>query len=265
MWRSLGDGKRPTLLCVHGGPDGASSKPYEVFAPLAGERRVVSWDQLGCGESDHPSDPANWRLSRFAEEMDQVRNQLAPGPVYVFGASWGTDVMMEWLFARKPKDVVGVILSAPVLEAAHVEASRRAAQAALSPASAQAFAEANAGRPGPGLAAANAEYAAKYIVRHPSPYMPADRPRGPAVIAAGAAGDLRTYNRAANLPSLTQPVLFLHGEYDWVREADTRYYASLCRNAEVKVVRDAAHLCFLDQPSAVMDAMRTFMRKADRA
>jgi len=54
-------GKLP-LLCLHGGP----GAPHDYLEPLgaiaATGRRVVFYDQLGCGNSDQPHDPNLWTV-----------------------------------------------------------------------------------------------------------------------------------------------------------------------------------------------------------
>jgi pimeloyl-ACP methyl ester carboxylesterase len=64
---------------------------FEPFTALSDTRAVVTWDQLDCGRSDCPRDPALWTLERFVEELDIVRETLTPGPVHVLGHSWGLD------------------------------------------------------------------------------------------------------------------------------------------------------------------------------
>src|SRR6478672_4741447 len=70
------DGKLP-LLVVNGGP-GCAHDYLEDLASLADEsgRPVVFYDQLGCGRSDHPDDPALWVMDTFVEEFPAVRAAL---------------------------------------------------------------------------------------------------------------------------------------------------------------------------------------------
>jgi proline iminopeptidase len=50
------------LLCLHGGP-GFTHNYLEPLEMLAGRRRVVFYDQLGCGRSDRPDDLTLWTAS----------------------------------------------------------------------------------------------------------------------------------------------------------------------------------------------------------
>src|SRR5919204_227433 len=72
-YRSVGERGTP-LLALHGGP----GSTHHYFAPLerlAGERRVVVYDQIGCGSSDRPTD-LEWSVEVFREEVAAVREQL---------------------------------------------------------------------------------------------------------------------------------------------------------------------------------------------
>ncbi len=263
FWRALGKGPRIPLLAVHGGPSGADSKPYERLSALADERRLVTWDQLDCGESDRPNDPANWRFSRFVEEMDVVRKALAPGPVHVMGGSWGSTLAMEWLVTKQPADVASVIFICPTLDSARAEASRRNAQKRLSPASASAFDEVTrTGRfDNPALAAANAEYRRTFITRRSEPGL-AGGPPNPAMLKAMSA-DWLAWSRVAELGRLKQPVLFVRGEHDYITAEDVAAYAAARPGSAIETIPDAAHLAFVDNPEETGRAIRRFLHKVE--
>ena len=72
-YRAVGDDAEATpLLCLHGGP-GFTHYYLEPLEALADRRRVILYDQLGCGRSDRQGDLSLWNVDRFVEE-------LAPGP-----------------------------------------------------------------------------------------------------------------------------------------------------------------------------------------
>src|SRR5262245_46344993 len=76
VWYQIaGSGDALPLLVLHGGP-GVPHDYLEPLADLAEERPVVYYDQLGCGKSDRPDDVSLWRMERFVEEVDQVRQTL---------------------------------------------------------------------------------------------------------------------------------------------------------------------------------------------
>ena len=76
------------ILVVHGGPGVPSNYVRDAHLCYAAQGyRVVSWDQLGCGESDRPDDDALWTVERYVDEMETVRGTLGLGRVAVVGNS----------------------------------------------------------------------------------------------------------------------------------------------------------------------------------
>src|SRR3954452_21324182 len=89
-------GKLP-LLCLHGGP----GVPHDYLEPLeamaATGRRVIFYDQLGCGRSAQPHDPDLWTVEFFVEELGVVREQLGLTRTHLLGQSWGGMLAMQYL------------------------------------------------------------------------------------------------------------------------------------------------------------------------
>jgi L-proline amide hydrolase len=104
-------GKLP-LLTLHGGP-GACSDYLEPFEELAaGGRRVIRYDQLGCGKSgiaNRPHDTAMWTVELFVEEVGAVRDALGLDRVHILGQSWGGMLAMEYALTQ-PQGVAGLII-----------------------------------------------------------------------------------------------------------------------------------------------------------
>jgi proline-specific peptidase len=98
------------LLALHGGP-GVPHDYIENLAALAsGTRRVIFYDQLGCGRSDQPDDTSLWRVDRFVEELGIVRRELDLERIHLFGQSWGGMLAIEYMLTR-PEGVVSLILA----------------------------------------------------------------------------------------------------------------------------------------------------------
>jgi proline iminopeptidase len=94
-------GNHPTMkvLLLHGGP-GATHEYLEAFDsyfPAAGIEYYY-YDQLGSFFSDQPNDPELVDLTRFVEEVEQVRKalRLDQGNFYLYGQSWGGILAMEY-------------------------------------------------------------------------------------------------------------------------------------------------------------------------
>ena len=82
-FRVTGDPGRAPLVALHGGP----GSTHNYFAPLerlAGERPIVLYDQIGCGNSDRPTD-IEWNVEVFRDEVAAVREQLGLDRIHLLG------------------------------------------------------------------------------------------------------------------------------------------------------------------------------------
>ena len=112
MWyRSVGESGVP-LLCLHGGP-GFPHDYLEELEGLAPSRRVVFYDQLGCGRADRPDDTSIWTVERFVEELAVVREALGLDRVHLFGSSWGGMLAMQYVVDRRPPLESLILCSSP--------------------------------------------------------------------------------------------------------------------------------------------------------
>ena len=102
-YRIVGDGEAPgklPLLALHGGPGAPHDYLETLEAMAATGRRVIFYDQLGCGNSDQPHDPGLWSVALFVEELGTVRDALGLDRVHVLGQSWGGMLGMEYALTR---------------------------------------------------------------------------------------------------------------------------------------------------------------------
>jgi len=103
-YRVVGDGEEPgklPLLCLHGGP-GATWHHMEPYAELAEGRRVIFYDQLGCGNSavGEPHDPGMWTTELYVGEVGAVREALRLERCHLIGQSWGGMLGMAYAITR---------------------------------------------------------------------------------------------------------------------------------------------------------------------
>lgn len=98
------------LLCLHGGP----GIPHDYLEPLEAVansgRRVIFYDQLGCGNSDQPHDPSLWSVDLFLEELAVVRQALGLERVHLLGQSWGGMLALEYALTQ-PSGLDSLILA----------------------------------------------------------------------------------------------------------------------------------------------------------
>ena len=102
----------PPLLLLHGGP-GSTHNYFEVLDSLADltHRQVISYDQLGCGESFVEGHPELWTLPTWMDELDALRSWLRLDRVHLLGQSWGGMLIIAYLVDRNPKGIASAILS----------------------------------------------------------------------------------------------------------------------------------------------------------
>ena len=112
-YRIVGDHEEPgklPLLCLHGGP----GAPHDYLEPLEAMattgRRVIFYDQLGAGNSDHPHDPSLWTVSLFVEELGVIREALGLEGVHILGQSWGGMLGMEYALTQ-PQGLISLIVA----------------------------------------------------------------------------------------------------------------------------------------------------------
>ncbi len=113
-YRIVGDGEAPgklPLLCLHGGP-GACHDYLELLDALADTgRRVIYYDQLGCGNSHiDRSNPALWTVDLYVQEVEVVRQALGLGRIHLIGQSWGGMLAMEYMFTQ-PQGVASLTIA----------------------------------------------------------------------------------------------------------------------------------------------------------
>ena len=97
VWfKRVGGGTGLPLLVVHGGP-GLPHNYLRSLERLANEREVIFWDQLGCGNSECPSNTELWTMQRSVAEMDAVLQALGLDRFHVFGNSWGGMMAQQYV------------------------------------------------------------------------------------------------------------------------------------------------------------------------
>src|SRR5712691_11593368 len=116
-FRVVGEEEEPghhPLLCLHGGP-GATWHHMEPYQALATGRRVICYDQLGCGNSaiTQEHDPAMFTAELYLAEIAAVREHLGLARCHVLGHSWGGMLGMAYAITQPAGLVSLIIESAP--------------------------------------------------------------------------------------------------------------------------------------------------------
>lgn len=273
-YRMLGEGRPGTpLLALHGGPGGTSCR-FEALAPLAADRPVIFYDQLGSGRSDRPTDTTLWQLPRFVEEVDAVRRGLGLERIHLLGSSWGGALAAEYLIAAQPTGVASVIFSSPLISTPRWIADADSLRALLPPAVRTALDvhEAAGTIDSPEYAAATDSFYARHVRRLPV----TPEPRCEGVTSNReiylqmwgptefrATGSLRTWSRAEQLRQITVPTLFIAGEYDEAVPATLETFRATMPDARLVVIPEAAHGVLREKSAEYVAAVGAFLRAVD--
>lgn len=278
VWRKFGGGSKIPILAAHGGP-GFPSDYIEPLKGLGDERAVYFWDQLGCGRSDKPTGAQYWTRARFLDELVKVRAGLNLTEMHYFGSSWGTMLGADYLIDKTQQGVKSAILDGPVMSIRRYLHDTRPMIAQLTPEHQAAVHEAERTNnyDTPGYKAADDEFTAQHIARHPDaetmPYW--QRTLAGAGMESYLAmdgqsefsitGNLQNFEREGDLHKITIPVLYVSGEFDTCTPDASREYAAHTPHGEVAVIPGAGHCVLMDNPNATNDAVRAFIDKVEAA
>jgi len=104
------DSDKLPLLCLHGGPGANHDYLEPLEAMVETGRRIIFYDQLGAGNSDHPHNPSLWTVPVFVEELGVVRQTLGLEHVHILGQSWGGMLGMEYALTQ-PSGLASLIIA----------------------------------------------------------------------------------------------------------------------------------------------------------
>jgi len=271
------DSGKPPLILAHGGPGGAHAVLLPSL-PLADERAVILYDQLDCGRSDTPGDPANWTVPRYVSEVDAIRRALGLERCHLLGHSWGGSIAAEYAIGR-PAGLNSVILASPLISTAVWIADTNRLRATLPPAVRSELDRCERQNIRPGDAACDratdAFYGSFTNLELPPAYVRAYRKTLPMRFNARlyetmwgpsefrSDGTLKAFDAEPRLGRIQAPALYLVGSRDTATPASARRFAARTPGAEVQIVPGASHSVPIDQPEAWVAAIKAWTRRHD--
>jgi proline iminopeptidase len=270
----MGSGPGTPLIVIHGGP-GSGSFGLKPWAALGDERRVIRYDQLGAGKADHPTDTTLFTVERAIQELQILRDSLGLDVVHLYGRSWGA-MLVEAYMGTTPSGVRSVILSSPLVTTAQWEQDADSLLETL-PDSVQAVIarhEAARTTDSPEYQAAAAMYYKLYVTREPRRSKvdadSADRTRGDLVYnymwgpsEFTATGTLKLFDATEWLRNIKVSTLFVTGEFDEATPASTAMFSKLVPGAEFTIIPRSGHSTENDNPEALLETVRDFLRRVE--
>lgn len=277
VWfRVVGGGaehEAPPLLVLHGGP-GCPHDYLENLAALASEkRRVVFYDQLGCGNSDLPDDTSLWTVERFTDEIDRVREALGLEQVHLLGQSCGGMLGIEYAI-RQPRGLCSLILadSMPSMVLWVQEANRLRAE--LPPeVNATLLKHEQAGTTdSPDYRAAVAVFSQRHVCR--LPVLPEFVQRADAKTGFiynymngpsefHVIGVIKDWDRTDRLGDIQVPTLIISGKYDESTPLLNEILHKGIPNSEWVLFEHSAHLPHVEEEEKFLRTVAAFLAQVD--
>ncbi|NCD68806.1 proline iminopeptidase-family hydrolase [Mucilaginibacter agri] len=277
-YKVIGTGNGTPLLVLHGGPGSRSCGDVAGYTPVGNDRPVILYDQLGSGFSDRPTDTTLWTLPRFVDEVVALRKALNLKEINILGSSWGAAIVAEYMITRKPVGVKSVIFSGPLLgttrwikdaqillgqmpkylqDTIHKYEDLKQYQSAS-------------------YVAATDSFYARYLdhrksVTPPSPICEGSKGFntqvynymwGPTEFTC--TGTLKNWTRIPQLHQITQPVLFIAGQFDEARPETMYEFQKMVKGSKIVIVPNAGHHKLQDNPKDFIGGVRKFLNGVEK-
>jgi len=280
-YRVVGDredaGKLP-LLALHGGP-GATHDYLESLEALAATgRRVIFYDQLGCGKSATPSNPSMWTIPLYVEEVNAVRAALGLDRVHILGQSWGGMLGMEYALTQPDGLASLTIADSPASMTQWVAEANRL-RAELPPEVQRTLlAHEEAGTTdSPEYEQAMQVFYQRHVCRLDP--MPEYVQRAFANIAANpevyhtmngpsefhVIGTIKDWDITDRLGEIRVPTLVISGTYDEATPAIARTVHQGISGSEWVLFEHSSHMPHAEEPERFMQALNTFLTRVEQA
>ncbi len=257
------------LVVLHGGPGLDHHEFGDYLDPLCEQGvRLLLVDQRSQGRSE-PTRAITWTLERMGQDVIMLALALRLGPYAVLGHSYGAFVALQNA-VDYPGQAAGTIVSGGVSSVRSLEGIGAALET-FEPAELREQVAASWERES---RAATSDDVAR-LLHDQMPFHFRD-PRDPRIdeyeqrssggvysvdvlrsFATASYGGIEVEDRLADV---TQPVLILAGRHDRACpvEASERM-AELLPRARLRVFDDSAHMTFVEEPAAYLDAVAAFL------
>jgi proline-specific peptidase len=274
-WYEVAGGDAPgiPLLALHGGP-GSTHNYFEPLKGLAGERPVVLYDQIGCGNSDRPARMA-WNVDVFLEEVAALREQLGLERIHLLGTSWGGMLAQEHALSGA-SGIVSLVLSSTLANLAHWNEEQLKLKAALPPDVVEVLDchEAMGTYDDPQYEEAMGVYFDRHFYRGPRPRAELDAMdagRAPNVYRAmqgpnewTTTGALKGWDTVDRLREIDVPTLVVRGRYDMCTEPIAAELVQGIEGARLVVFEQSSHTPVLEETDRYLEVVSSFLEEAER-
>ena len=235
---------------------------------------MIFWDQLGCGNSESPSNNELWTMQRSVAEMDAVVHGLGLDRFHIFGNSWGGMLAQQY--------VLDVSSGAASLTISNSTPSipRFAANVVRLKADLDAATQAAVDRHEAAGTTYSAEYQSAirtwnetYLCRirpWPKELEDAFRNMGTEIFETmfgpsdfRIVGTIRDWDVFERLGEIALPTLLLAGRFDECSPEDMQEMHHRIAGSRFELFESTAHMPFIEEPARFDQVMRDFLRQHD--
>jgi proline iminopeptidase len=280
VWtKSIGNSPSMKVLLLNGGP-GLTHEYFECFENFFPEQKIefIYYDQLDCGNSDHPGDTSLYDLARYVEEIEQVRQALYldRDNFYLLGHSWGGIMAMDYAL-KYQQHLKGLIISNMMCSASEYDRYADEVLSKTIPSDVLdtiRLIEKNNDFANPHyMDLLMQHYYSQHICRIPLKEWPEPVTRsfsklnsslyvimqGPSEF--GIAGKLENWERKDVMKNITVPVLCIGAKYDTMDPAHMQWISKEVKNGTFLLCEKGSHMCFYDDQDAYFPGLTSWIVK----
>ncbi len=279
VWtKKIGDGKIKVLL-LHGGP-GFTHDYFECFEDFLPKEGIefYYYDQLGCGNSDIPTDTTLWNIPRFVEEVEQVRKGLGLDNFYLYGQSWGSMLAMEYLDKYQSHVKAAVLSNMTASSKSYVTYTAKLKQQILSPQDIAKYDSLDKLKAYNTPEFQNLMMSKLYtqcvcripLERWPEPLMRAFKKANQTIYIQmqgvdefHVTGNFKDWDMWDRLHKITVPTLLIGAKYDEMNPEDIRKEGKLIPNSRTYICPNGSHLSMYDDQQNYFTNLISFLKDVD--
>lgn len=275
-------GNNPTIkvLLLNGGP-GATHEYFECFESFLPQEGIefIYYDQLACGNSDNPKDTSLFNLTRYVDEVEQVRTalHLDKNNFYLLGHSWGGILAMQ--YALKYQDnLKGLIISNMMASCPEYGKYADEVLAKQMPPkvldSIRMFEKKGDFQNPKYMSLLLPNYYAKHIIRMAEWPEPGSRSMGKInqdlyVIMQGPSefgikGKLANWDVSKELKNIHVPTLVIGAKYDTMDPKYMEWMSKQIPGADYLYCSNGSHMCMYDDQQTYTNGLIKFIKKVDK-
>lgn len=272
FFEEMGQGEETPLVVVHGGP-GFTGYVLRSLFELSDERRVVLYDQSGCGRARRSGGRKDFTIEGFVEELEGLRQTLGYKKIHLLGHSFGGLIIGEYAL-RYPGKVDRLIFACASIDIPRWIADGQRLLGGLSLMERMILRE--GGRSGatssPEYVAALRSYYAKHIyggAEGSDLLQQAERESDVqtyqivwGVNEVVVNGLVKDYTMTPRLSQLVAPCLFMCGRFDEATPEAHEFFASCVNGATTHIFEKSAHHPFITEADEVNAVVRRFLRSS---